>query len=183
MMCNPENASMLFPADAPPRLFFPLRCLLLFPTCLQRWPWAHLALGSVQREDNWCFPRLWLFPVKESEPSPPARPLCPRAYEKLEDDAGIRVVVFEIDCAGLLQVDCIHERGCALICVGGDVVTPGGPLGPAMEQEPSSLAGTGVAHWALCQVQVSRAAASRGGNPIFVVLVIHKSMCAPEKVP
>jgi hypothetical protein len=56
-----------------------------------------------------------------------------RAYEKLEDDAGIWVIVFKINRARLLQVDSVHQCGCAFIRVGSNVVAPGNPLGPERE--------------------------------------------------
>lgn len=54
----------------------------------------------------------------------------PGAYKKLEDDAGVWVVVFKVNSARLLQVDGIHQRGRALVCVGGDIVSQWNPLGP-----------------------------------------------------
>lgn len=63
------------------------------------------------------------------------------AYKKLKDDAGVWVVVFEVNGAGLLQVDGVHQCGCAFVRVGGDVVALGNPLGPVKEQEPGLQAG------------------------------------------
>lgn len=44
-------------------------------------------------------------------------------YKELEDDAAVWVDVLKGDHARLLQVDSIHQGGCALICVGGNVVS------------------------------------------------------------
>ena len=72
-------------------------------------------------------------------PGPPAPQ--PGAYKKLKDDAGVWVVVFKVNSARLLQVDSIHQRGRALVCVGGDIVSQRNPLGPVRKWEPSSPSG------------------------------------------
>ena len=114
-----------------------------------------------------------MIPEKESEPwrvfaSHP--PPWPGAYKKLKDDAGVWVVVLEADGARLLQVDGVHQCGRALICVGGDVVTQGNPLGPVgWSRGPVHHQGHGpsgfvdlLGFW---------------GNPGFV---IHKQKLRPE---
>lgn len=107
-----------------------------------------------------------MVPANELEPrgvftSP--LPPWPRAYKKLKDDAGVWVVVLEVDSAGLLQVDSVHQRGRAFVRVGGDVVAQGNPLGPAREQEPSSLAGAQPTR--LCAMCSSPVLLGLWGNP------------------
>lgn len=85
-----------------------------------------------------------VIPVNECEPRRAFTshlPPQPGAYKKLEDDAGVWVVVFKVNSARLLQVHGVHQRGRALIRVGGDIVTQRNPLGPVREQEPSSQSG------------------------------------------
>lgn len=49
-------------------------------------------------------------------------------YKELEDDAAVWIDVLKGDGARLLEINSIHESGCALICVGSNEISHGNPL-------------------------------------------------------